>query len=280
MTSILEFPPCPVCQSTDRETIYTGFGEHNIVRCRKCRVHYLYPRLTQEAIIRFYENDNYFGGGGLGYSDTGYTSQEKALRATFRKLMQNMERRGLTGGSLLEIGCGYGYLLEEARDYFERRVGTEFSPRGAEQARQKADEVFEGGVEAVPADSRFNCIIGTQVIEHVYDPLAFIRELIGHAVPDAAIVLSTPDIGGMLKRVMGRRWPSFKIPEHVLYFDEDTLSELMRKAGLSEIGRLPHPHAFPLALIAAKFGLRIPAIVGNLNIWVPATSIALYGRVG
>ena len=54
---------------------------------------------------------------------------------------------GLTGGDLLEIGCGYGYLLDEARAFFERRVGTEFSPQGAEIARATGAEVFVGGIE-------------------------------------------------------------------------------------------------------------------------------------
>ena len=275
----LEYPACPMCRSEQRETLYTGFGEHNVVRCTDCSMYYLHPRLTEPAITRFYQQDSYYEGGESGYSDTGYSNQERALRATFKKMVSNLRKRGLTGGALLEIGCGFGYLLEEAKPYFDKRVGTEFSGEGVRQSSEKADEVYEGGVEAVPDGLMFDCIIALQVIEHVYDPLDFVKKLIAHANPDASIVLGTPDIGGMLKAVMGRRWASFKVPEHVLYFDEKTLSTLMRRSGLTNIRRLPYPHAFPLSLISSKLHFPIPASLSKLNIWVPATSVALCGTV-
>jgi len=77
---------------------------------------------------------------------------------------------------------------------------------------------------------------------------------------------------------MGRRWPSFKVPEHVVYFEFETLSALLYRAGLSDVRRLPYPHAFPLGLIAAKFGLTMAPLLARLKVWVPATTVAAYGR--
>src|SRR5690349_19741053 len=127
----LEYPACPMCDSAQRETLYADIAKgYNVVRCKDCAMHYLYPRLNEAAITRFYQGDEYFAGGDSGYSDTSYEDQERSLRATFSKMMQHLKTRGLTGGSLLEIGCGYGYLLQEAEGYFDRRVGTEFSSEG------------------------------------------------------------------------------------------------------------------------------------------------------
>jgi SAM-dependent methyltransferase len=179
----------------------------------------------------------------------------------------------------LEIGCGYGYLLDEARSFFRRRVGTEFSLEGAEIARATGAEVFVGGVEQVPSESKFDSVIGTQLIEHVYQPLPFVKRLADYTKPGGHIILATPDIGGVLRKVMSRRWPSFKVPEHVLYFDYQTLSSLMLRAGLSDVERLPYPHAFPLGLITAKFGFKLPPWLGGFKAWVPATTVAAYGRV-
>ncbi len=275
----LEFPPCPLCYSERRETSYGQFGEHKIMRCQDCQAHYLYPRLTESAMRRFYTNDNYFEGGDSGYSDTSYADQEGALSSTFKRLMRNLHKRNLTGGSLLEVGCGYGYLLEEANEYFSHRVGTDFSPQGVRLASAKADEVYEGGIEQIPVAAKFDCVIATHVIEHVYQPLEFVKQLISHTEPSGTVILAAPDMGGMLRKVMGHRWPSFKIPEHVVYFDAVTLSALMRRAGLIDIEELPYPHAFPLALIASKLRLPFPAALGKANIWVPATTVALYGNL-
>jgi len=277
--SELEYPLCPLCHSENREVRYTGFGTHEVVRCGQCAMHYLYPRLTEAAMRQFYEQDDYFEGGESGYSDTSYSDQEAALRATFKRLMLNLKKRNLTGGSLLEVGCGYGFLLAEAEGFFKNRVGTEFSPEGVRQSSKKADAVYEGGIEQLPDDARFDCVLATHVIEHVYEPLEFIKKLVAHVKPGGTIVLAAPDMGGMLRKAMGRRWASFKVPEHVLYFDADTLSSVMRDAGLTGLQVLPYPHAFPLGLITSKLRLPSPAAIRKLNIWVPATTIAVYGKV-
>jgi cyclopropane fatty-acyl-phospholipid synthase-like methyltransferase len=93
-------------------------------------------RLIEIAMQEVYREPSYYEGGESGYADTSYAAQEFALRAMFQRLLQNLAKRGLTGGDLLEIGCGYGYLLDEASSFFQRRVGREFSPQGAEIARQ------------------------------------------------------------------------------------------------------------------------------------------------
>jgi SAM-dependent methyltransferase len=226
-----------------------------------------------------YRDPSYYEGGESGYADTSYVEQEASLRATFKCLLRNLAKRGLTGGDLLEVGCGYGYLLDEARSFFRRRVGTELSLQGARLARQTGAEVFVGGTEQLPLEMRFDCGLATQVIEHVYDPLSFIKELVRRVKPGGHVVLATPDIGGALRKVMGRRWPSFKSPEHVVYFDFPSLERLMRGAGLEQVRRMPYPHAFPLGLITAKFGFSLPSFFGRLKIWVPATTVALHGKV-
>jgi 2-polyprenyl-3-methyl-5-hydroxy-6-metoxy-1,4-benzoquinol methylase len=244
-----------------------------------CGLYYLYPRLSESAMREVYRQPSYYKGGACGYSDASYIAQESALRATFKRLLHNLAKRSLTGGQLLEIGCGYGYLLDEARLFFDRRVGTEFSPAAVEIARATGAEVIVGGVEQVPPEAKFDCVVATQVIEHVYEPVSFVKRLASHVLPGGRIVLATPDAGGVLRKFMGRHWPSFKAPEHVAYFDIGTLCSLMHRAGLHDVSRLPYPHAFPFGLLAAKFGLAVAPLLAHLNVWVPATTVAAYGRL-
>jgi 2-polyprenyl-3-methyl-5-hydroxy-6-metoxy-1,4-benzoquinol methylase len=275
----LEYPACPVCGSDQRQFPFRLHPPYSVARCTACGFHYLYPRLIESAIQEAYRESSYYEGGACGYADASYTAQESALRTTFKRLLHNLAGRGLTSGDLLEIGCGYGYLLDEARPFFDRHVGTEFSAQGAEIARKTGADVFVGGIEQVSLERKFDCVITTQVIEHVYEPLTFVRQLANHTKPGGHIVIATPDIGGALRKAMGRRWPSFKAPEHVLYFDFWTLSALMHQAGLTNVRRLPYPHAFPLGLLTAKFGLTMPPLLACPKVWVPATTVAAYGRV-
>lgn len=275
----LEYPACPLCAGDQREFTFQLRDPFTVARCPRCGLHYLYPRLVESAIREAYQESTYYEGGVCGYADASYTDQEAALRATFKCLLNNLSERGLTCGSLLEVGCGYGYLLDEAAPYFDRRVATDYSPEAAAKARSTGADVLVGGIEQIPRDSRFDCVVAIQVIEHVYEPVSFVEQLVSRAKPGGHIVLATPDIGGVLRKTMGRRWPSFKVPEHVLYFDFRTLSILMCGAGLRDVCRLPYPHAFPLGLIAAKFRLKTPERLARLKVWVPATTVAAYGKV-
>ncbi len=279
VSSNLEYPVCPSCRSNKRDIVFRLQEPYAVARCAECGLHYLYPRLSVGAMQQIYREPSYYEGGSSGYRDRSYTSQEPSLRATFRRLLVNLDNRGLSGGQLLEIGCGHGYLLDEARPFFDRRFGTDFSPEIAAIARHTGAEVFVGGIEQVPADLKVQCVIATQVIEHVYDPLSFVEQLVDHTLPGGHIVLATPDIGGVLRKIMGRRWPSFKTPEHVVYFDFRTLSSVMGRAGLDPIRRLPYPHAFPTGLLAAKFGITLPGWLARIQMWVPATTVAAYGTV-
>lgn len=276
--SNLEYPACPLCGTERRELIFRLREPYGVARC-VCGFHYLYPRLAESAIREAYQLSSYYEGGICGYADASYTDQETALRATFKRLLNNLSRQRLTGGDFLEVGCGFGYLLDEATSYFERRVGTDFSTEAAAKARSTDAEVFVGGIEQIPYDSRFDCVVAIQVIEHIYKPMSFVEQLVSRTKPGGHIILATPDMGGVLRKTMGRRWPSFKVPEHVLYFDFRTLRMLMSRAGLRDVRRLPYPHAFPLGLIATKFRLRIPRPLARLNMWVPATTVAVCGRV-
>ena len=134
----LEYPRVRCAPATRREFPFRLRQPYNVVRCTECGLYYLYPRLIEIAMQEVYREPSYYDGGESGYADTSYAAQEFALRAMFQRLLQNLAKRGLTGGDLLEIGCGYGYLLDEASSFFQRRVGREFSPQGAEIARQSA----------------------------------------------------------------------------------------------------------------------------------------------
>lgn len=280
----LETCPCPLCSSDRRTTPAFRFPPYAVVRCRDCGLWYLSPRLREEQMLVTYRDEGYFDpqpeDAGSGTEDAGYGSyrlQEQALRATFRALLRRLERRGMTGGALLDVGCAYGYLLDEARPFFSRRVGVEMAPEALRHARGFADRVFEGGLEAVEGGP-FDLVIAVQVIEHIYDPVPFVEQAAAMLAPGGCLVLATPHMGSLWRPIFGRRWPSFKIPEHVTYFDRRTLGELLRRGGLGEVRPLPYPHAFPLALVASKLGLPAPGWLAGRRLWIPGTTLALAAR--
>ena len=273
----LERPVCPLCGSGERRERAYEFAPFAVARCRRCGLWYLCPRLAEPIMHRSYTDDGYFEGGEGGYSS--YQAQEPTLRPTFRRFLAELRRRGMTGGRLLEVGCAYGFFLDEARGFFDHRTGTDYSPAALEKARGRADRLLLGGIGEIAADERFDCIACIHVIEHIYDPVGFLRELAGHLRPGGWIVLATPDMGSFWRSLMRLRWPFFKIPEHVTFFDRRTLRELLRRSGLADVQSLPYASVFSLDLIGEKLGLRMPGFLEKLRLWLPATTVAAAGRL-
>jgi hypothetical protein len=116
------------------------------------------------------------------------------------------------------------------------------------------------------------------LVEHVYEPVRFLRRARDFLTREGAIVVAVPDMGALWRKAMGRRWPSFKFPEHVAYYDSRTLAGLLRAAGFERIERVPYPHAFPLGLVLRKLKLRAIPALSDQNVWLPGTTVAMAAR--
>ena len=270
----VEETACPMCGSTDAADTPYDQAPFAIKKCKACSLSYLSPRLSAEEATRFYQNDTYFSGGDgvSGYDD--YEVQEDSLRATFRKLMKTLDGQGVCGGTLLEVGCGPGYLLDEARTYFTDRAGVELSKAAAAKAEARANAKIYLSVDDIDPAPAFDCIIATHVIEHIYEPVDFVQSLAQRLRPGGSLILAAPHMGSVFRHVMGRKWPSFKYPEHVTFYDQKTLPDLFRRAGLDVAQRVPYPHVFPLSLVLSKFGLKAGAWADKINMTLPATTIS------
>jgi SAM-dependent methyltransferase len=272
----LEQPRCPLCGSEDRHDNVYGFPPFAVARCRNCRLWYLCPRLAEPIMHECYVDDTYFEGGEGGYSS--YQAQEPTLRPTFRRFLAELSRRGMTGGRLLEVGCAYGFFLDEARGFFDHRTGTDYSAAALEKARGRADRLVLGGCGEIAPGETFDCIAVIHTIEHIYEPQAFLRELAGHLRPGGWLVLATPDMGAFWRPLLSHRWPFFKIPEHVTFFDRRTLPELLRRSGLVDVQPLPYASFFSFDLIGEKLGRKMPTALGSRQVRLPATTVAAAGR--
>jgi SAM-dependent methyltransferase len=222
-----------------------------------------------------YRKGTYFSGvGKAGYED--YLSQEKSLRTTFRRFLGCLEKRGMTGGRMLEVGAGYGFFLAEARNFFSGLFGTEFSEEAGLHARRiSGAQICGGGVSSLPASWQdFDVAVSINVIEHVYDPLGFVSAVRSRLKEGGRVILATPDVGSFWYLLMKKSWPSFKVPEHVAYYSRRTLASLLEKTGFRDIRPVPFAHAFPLGLIGSKLGISLPVIMGRRSFILPKTMTA------
>ncbi len=272
----LETTVCPMCGSNRTTCSPYVKPPFQVVRCTACNLWYLNPRLAADVAAAYYESDEYFSSGDVGYGD--YAAQESSLRTGFRALLARLERLRVTGGRLLEVGCGYGYFLDESRKYFDERIGIEPSPAAAHAAGKLTGAIVLTSIDELPTEKTFDFVFASHVIEHIYKPVSFTKQLIAHLRPDGVIVYTTPDMNSFWRKLMGQRWPSFKYPEHVSFFDSDTLPRLFDCAGAISPRRIRILDRFPLSEILAKIKLPAPGFSARIDAPIPATSVCVMAR--
>jgi SAM-dependent methyltransferase len=99
-------------------------------------------------------------------------------------------------GHILENGCGVGMYLEHLSKLGGEVIGLEFDFERAARARINSPRVLNAAGEFLPLpDSTFDLILSHEVIEHVQDDRAAIREMIRVLRPGGRVTLFCPNRG-------------------------------------------------------------------------------------
>jgi SAM-dependent methyltransferase len=93
--------------------------------------------------------------------------------------------------TLLDVGCGSGWLA----DHFPNYTGIDSSPEAVAAARAHGRNVIEGNVdEPLPfEDVQFDAIVVKDLLEHVRDPVAVVKEVRRVLRPGGRVFASSPD---------------------------------------------------------------------------------------
>lgn len=225
---------CPNCRHT-RAVIRQRFGDYTVVECEHCHLRFLSPFPDHAVLTKLYE-DSYFTSSEettTGYAD--YENSRDTYLATFRRRLDQFADRVAHRQRILDLGCGYGYLLEAARGYFSEGWGCDLSDHALKIVAQKGFHTIPGPLEDqadVPADF-FDAVSMDDFIEHITDPHRMIEAVYRAVKTGGVVAITTPNTQSFLARISGRRWVSYKIPEHVVYYNPQTLSQLLEDHGFS-----------------------------------------------
>ncbi len=141
-----------------------------------------------------------------------------------------------SGKRFLDIGTGYGYLLDVARTMDFDCFGVELS----EFAAGKAAARFPGRITCGRfegsglASESFDVAAMTDVLEHVADPHALLAELNRVLLPGGLAMIVTPNTDSWSRRFMRQHWFQYKY-EHVLYWNPRALTLMLRRHGFEPL---------------------------------------------
>ncbi len=255
---------CPACGRETRHRYRYSKNGCDILQCATCG-------LGRAAANDFdpigYYTESYFSGEHAdGYAD--YRSAEPVLRREFARTVDYI-RQYCAGGKLLELGCAYGFFLQEARRHFEV-AGIELAEDAAAHCRALGLDVLSGIGDAdnLRRLGDMDVIVLLDVIEHLPAPRETLALCARHLSPGGIIVITTGDFGSLSARLAGAGWRLMTPPQHLWFFTRESMSRLAASLDL-RIERVDHPWKIvPLALILFQLkrmlGLR-PAAPSSMS---------------
>ncbi len=153
----------------------------------------------------------------------------------------------LTGKRVLDVGCGNGYWTDRVRSRGAVVTGIDGSSQGIAYAREAYPGIrFEQmlATETLLADlceEPFDAVMAVEVIEHIFDPRAFVVNCVRAIKPGGTLVLSTPYHGFWknLALSLANKWDFHHHPlnagGHIKFFSRASLGALLEQTGLKGI---------------------------------------------
>jgi 2-polyprenyl-3-methyl-5-hydroxy-6-metoxy-1,4-benzoquinol methylase len=158
---------------------------------------------------------------------------------------------------ILDLGCGNGYLVNYLISQGYNAYGTDASTKGiAIGQKSNPDRFFvhdlsTGKLPIELQDFKFDTIISTEVIEHLYDPGGFISFCKQALNGNGEIIISTPYHGYLKNLALSifNKWDAHFSPMwhggHIKFWSKSTLSKALTNAGFTVIdfkgcGRFPY----------------------------------------
>jgi SAM-dependent methyltransferase len=221
-----------------------GTALADIVRCARCGHMQLATFPSEEDLSDAY---------GEAESED-YIAEEDGQRATARAILERVEHQ-VSPGSLLDLGCWVGYLLDEARKRGWAPTGVEPSEFASAYARDHLglDVRTEGlfGADLEPAT--YDAVFMGDVIEHLPAAGDALERIAALLAPGGVLALALPDAGSRLARAMGKRWWSV-IPTHVQYFTRASITALLVRHGYRVVSISTQPKTFTAGYYLGRLG--------------------------
>jgi CMP-N-acetylneuraminic acid synthetase/2-polyprenyl-3-methyl-5-hydroxy-6-metoxy-1,4-benzoquinol methylase len=193
---------------------------------------YFKSRSVRKKDRLYYKNDNIDPDGlvrNILYEESSrveFSKDEIRFINNHLKEIENIKRP-----KFLSIGLGGGYAENKISEKYEK-YGIEPDINASKIASKYVDHLFNDTFENVSFDNRvFDVILAHHVIEHVENPIQFIKRISKIIRIGGKLVIGTPDFDSGAARRYGSNYRMLSDVTHISLFSEAGLRELLSDFG-------------------------------------------------
>lgn len=166
------------------------------------------------------------------YDDRAYDSRIPLQRYWQRKRVQILESFSKGKEKILDIGCGSSRLLAR----LPAVIGVDILESKLRYGRKFGQPLVNGSVWELPfKDRQFDCVICSEVIEHIPAGDIPFLEMQRVLKPGGILVVGTPDYGPLtwraIEAIYGLVAPGGYAHEHITHYTKESLKSLLARLG-------------------------------------------------
>jgi 2-polyprenyl-3-methyl-5-hydroxy-6-metoxy-1,4-benzoquinol methylase len=209
-----------------------------LVECDRCGFVSANLNLTDEEVTKLYGRSYFYGDE---YLD--YVAEEESLRLNFNFRLRTLRQvvPDLLERDIFEIGCAYGFFLDEARHFAKSVAGLDISQDAIAYGRNRFGlDIEQGDYLNRELTEAYDVIAMWDTVEHLQRPDLFIAKVRTDLKPGGILAMTTGDIGSVNARLRGEKWRMIHPPTHLHYFSADTITRLLDRQGF-DVVHLSHP---------------------------------------
>lgn len=222
---------CPLCQSESRFA-FEAKG-YPLLDCTACGHRFAGIDADAAHVAEVY-GDDYFSGGGAGYSD--YLAEGEMLNLRGRMYARKIARFASRKGRMLDVGAAAGFILRGFIDEGWQGIGLEPNAEMAKKGAQLLGvSIRRGSLETFDARDRFDLVSMIQVAAHFYDPRAAFAKTSALLNDGGLLLIETWNRDSLSARVFGRNWHEYSPPSVLQYFSEKGLTRFLKEFGFEKI---------------------------------------------
>lgn len=243
---------CAVCGADDASPFHREAG-FTMVRCLRCDFRYVNPRPPPAHRANHHHD---------------YLPADPGAIDAWGDMMAPVIKRSvaLVAGEcppparVCDVGCGYGFFLEALRARGYAAAGCEVGAPGLAECARRGLEVRATLLEDAdwPA-AHFDVVSAFYVIEHVFDPRAFLQACHRLLRPGGLLVLRWPHSTPLVR--LTRPFVDLRLydlPSHLQDFAPRTLARLLGEVGFARVrhhvGGFTRPAAWHARVASAAGG--------------------------